>query len=627
METINLGIVAHVDAGKTTITEQILYLAGAVRNLGSVDKGTAQTDFMEVERRRGISVRAASTSFSYRGIHFNLIDTPGHTDFSAETDRVLRVLDCAVLVISAVEGIQARTEYLWNSLKRLGIPVFFFINKTDRSGADLERVLQQIGEFCTKDAVLMDQDLMEEAAQRDDELLEKYLEGEKVSQKELDDSIRRSVAQLNMFPVIWGSALKGVGVDRLMDCICDYASPAPVLEGGPSGVIFKVEHDPVMGRIAHVRLYSGSLKSRDVIENRTAGCLEKITQIRKFYGKKNEDIGQINAGDIASLCGLNASRAGDILGSGQNLPPEIPVSEPPLRVRLYPEQESDYSALVTAMEELKAENPGLGVIWDPAERQLLVNITGTIQAEVLQELIQTRFGLGVTMGEPSVIYKETPSSEGFGYVAYTMPKPCWAVLKFYIQPGSPGSGVEYKSLVPNDKLFYRYQAQVEQALATALQQGPKGWEVTDAKITLVDGEHHTIHTHPLDFIVATPMGIMDGLTHTGTTLLEPMYAYRITAPEECVGKILGDLVQMRGVFDSPVAAKGTVTIEGRVPVATSMDYAIRLASITGGRGVFSVRLDAYQPCGDEQGKTTPYRGINPLDREKYILWVRSALNG
>lgn len=637
---INTGIVSHIDAGKTTVTEQLLFFSGATRTRGSVDKGTAFTDFMEIEKNRGISVKMATTRFMWKDTQINLIDTPGHTDFAAEAERALQVLDCAVLVISAAEGVEARTELLWHALKTLNIPVIIFVNKIDRGGADFEKVKRQISEYLTSDyitvnqpvisedvcAVEDNQDIAERLADFDDEILEGILYGEADFNKSvLMEKIKKGCINRTFFPLLCGSALKGVGIEFLLDCIINFFPHAEKSSGEPSGVIFKLDRDKIMGKVAFVRLYSGSLKTRDSIKNLRTGSVRKITQIRRFSGAHHEDVGYVESGDIAALYGLDDAVTGDILGSGENIPVSSVISQPLLQIRVYPAGEEEYPKLVEAMRALEEEEPLLNVEWVKEQRQLLINIPGTIQLEVIGEILKSRFDLHAKFGEPQVIYKETPSRPGIGFVSYTMPKPCWAVLKFEINPLPTGSGVRYESAVPDTKILYRYQNQVEKTIKSALRQGIKGWNVTDLSIRLIDGEHHNEHTHPLDFIVATPMAIMDGLRNTGTTLLEPYIKFRISVPEEYSGKVISYIVNSRGNFELGNSSEGRVTITGEAPVAETMDFPVRLAAMTAGRGALSHSFSEYKPCPDELGKTTPYRGVNPLDTSKYILYIRSAL--
>ncbi|WP_204244996.1 TetM/TetW/TetO/TetS family tetracycline resistance ribosomal protection protein [Cloacibacillus sp. An23] len=628
---LTIGILAHVDAGKTTLTEQMLFQSGAVRSLGRVDDGSAHTDFTEFERRRGISVRAASAFLTWKGAKIYVIDTPGHSDFSGETERAARAMDFAVVAVSAVEGVQAQTEVIWRALSKMGVPALFFINKTDREGADVDSVLGEISELTGEKPVrlpLGDREALAEAlAEHDDAALEKYLEegSESFSAGELDSLLLGCFYDRKLIPYLTGAALKGEGVAELLDALAALAPRAPETEEPPSGVVFKVEHNPTLGRVAHVRLFTGELGNRDAVKCSPSGAEGKITQIREVQGAKERDTGALRAGEVGAVCGLSRVVCGDTFGDPSRVPPPAGMSSPLLRVKLTPESDAGYPALVAALEELSAEDPLLDVIWEKEVRELLVRVTGLMRIETLLLALRERYGMEVSAGEPMVIYKERPLKKGRGFVEYTMPKPCWAVMLFEIEPLPLGSGVVFESAVPDDKIFLRYQAQVRQTLTEALRQGPRGWEVTDLKITLTDGEHHTVHTHPLDFALATPMGIMDGLVNCGTELLEPMLAFRLTYPEEYGGRLIGEILAMRGSFESPVVKKGNFVMEGLLPLATSMDFPARLASLTGGRGTFSAVPAGYAPCPPGEGRDVPYRGVSPLDRAKYILYKRGAL--
>lgn len=652
----NVGIVAHVDAGKTTITEHMLFTSGQIRSLGRVDQGTAHTDWLEVERERGISVRAAATVFPWRNGLINLIDTPGHVDFSSEVERSLRVLDGAVLVISAAEGVQAHTETLWKALHILRLPTVVFVNKMDRIGADPDKVLAEIRQLLTVDAVpiqapagieksftgamdLLSEDMEESIgcsaareelwdsiAERDEELLERYVQGEAIATSEWKAALTRLTSQAKIVPVLYGSAIRGIGIEALLDAVLDYLpEPGGDPEQPLSGVVFKLERSKTMGRLAYVRLYNGTVRNREVVQNTTQGLAEKVTQIRKMEALSHTDVGKLQAGDIGVLCGLGNVRIGDILGSPEAVPTEHRLSVPLLTVQVNPASANDYPSLVSALQELAEEDPLLDLQWLQEERELHVKVMGTVQLEILSSVLRTRFGIESAFSEPSVIYKETPAEAAEGYVAYTMPKPCWAILRFQIEPGPRGSGLVYDSIVRQEHLLERYQNEVARRVPEALMQGLYGWEVTDLRITLIEGEHHVWHTHPLDFVVATPMGIMDGLTNTGTTLLEPMLHFRISVQEDLGGRILGDLVQMRAEFDSPVVLSGRFMVEGIVPVATSLDYAVKLGMLTGGRGTLTTRFAEYRECPHELGAVRPRRGIDPRDRSKYILAARNAL--
>lgn len=653
IKRLNVGIFAHVDAGKTTTTEHILYESGRTRALGSVDAGTAVTDSMDIERQRGISVRAAMTSFTWKDVQVNLVDTPGHVDFLSEVERSLRVMDSAVLIVSGVEGVQPQTELIWNALQKLRIPTLIFVNKMDRIGADSDSVLEQIRTYLSPAILPMqlpvgkEQDfngtvdiwdadvdpeakqvLYESLAEQDEILLESYINGEFISREQWREFATTGFRSARIYPLLYGSAARGIGITALMDAMITYLPQAGGnIESPLSGIVFKIERDKSMGRMAFVRLYEGSLRNRDTVFNHTQNIQEKVTQIRKVDGGHSEDIGLLTAGDIAAICGLAHVRIGDVLGVPDAIPDEAKLAIPLLTVRAHWINEADYPKVVQALTELSEEDPLLDVQWLQDERELHVKVMGPIQLEILTSVLETRYGLQVSFGQPSVIYKETPKQRGEGYIAYTMPKPCWAVLRFLIEPGPRGSGLQYDANVRTDDLLLQYQNEVARRVPEALQQGIFGWEVTDLKVTLIEGQHHVWHTHPLDFAVATPMGIMDGLANVGITLLEPILRVRIVVPEENGGRVMNDLIQMRGTFDPPVLQGGRMVIEGYLPVATSIDYPIELSSYTKGKSSFTSFFSGYEECLSDVVAERTRRGVNPLDQSKYILSVRKALQG
>ncbi|GIQ69244.1 GTP-binding protein [Xylanibacillus composti] len=653
----NIGIFAHVDAGKTTTTEQILFHSGRTRALGSVDNGTAQTDWLDVERERGISVRAAVTRFDWQGMTVNIIDTPGHVDFVAEVERSLRVMDGALLVVSAVEGVQAQTEVIWQALRDRGLPTIIFINKLDRVGADPQRVLDEVKRLLTdraapiqapmgaedaytgnlallellQDALLPEAEafetqLIETAAEQDEQLLERYLNDQPIAREELAALVWSLTRQARLVPVLFGAANRGIGVEALMDAmVIGVPEPQGDMQAPVSGVVFKLERDPAMGKLAYVRLYSGTVHNRESVRNATQDIEEKVTQIRKIDGQRAEDVGVLAAGDIAAVCGWNRVRIGDVIGDPAHVPEAPRMAVPLLTVQVRWRSEADYPAVVAALQELADEDPLLDLQWLQGQRELHLKVMGPIQVEVLSHIMRSRFGLEVAFDPPSVIYKETPAGVGEGYVAYLTPKPCWAILRFRIEPLERGSGLQYSSIVRTDRLLESYQNEVERRVPEALQQGLRGWEVTDLRVTLIEGEHHVWHTHPLDFVVATPMGIMDGLNRIGTKLLEPMLRFRISVPEEVGGRVMNELLGMRGRFDTPVVRQERMELEGELPVATSLDFPARFGSMTKGRGVLSTFFAGYQECPPDVEAERPRVGVNPLDQAKYILAVRSAI--
>ncbi|WP_318152651.1 translation factor GTPase family protein [Paenibacillus terricola] len=652
----NIGIFAHVDAGKTTTTEQLLYRSGRIRTLGSVDDGTAQTDSLEVERERGISVRAAVTRLEWNGVRINLVDTPGHVDFLSEVERSLRVMDAAVLIVSAAEGVQAQTEVIWQALREMHIPTLIYVNKMDRIGADAAAVLAQIRRLLTPNAVpvqapigaeetftgarslLAPEELQPDAssygtmlaetiAERDETLLMRYLDTGSLSVSEVEGQLVPAVGKAELYPVLFGASARGIGVEPLLDAMVTLLPPPQGEAQGPlSGVVFKLERDPIMGRVAYVRLYSGTLRNRDTALNVTQLTNDKVTQIRTADGRRSEDSGVVEAGDIAAVYGWGRARIGDIIGSPEHVPGSAQLAVPLLTVQAHWPNDAVYPAAVAALQELADEDPLLDLQWLQDERELHLKVMGPIQIEVLTQLISTRFGLDVTFGAPSVIYKETPASAGEGYVAYLMPKPCWAILRFAIEPGERGSGIVYASTARRERLLESYQNEVARRVPEALQQGLLGWEVTDLRVTLVEGEHHVWHTHPLDFVVATPMGIMDGLNRIGTKLLEPIVRFRLSVPEEFGGKVMNELMIMRAEFEPPALHNGRMELEGLLPVATSLDFPARLGAMTKGRGALSTFFHGYQECPTDVTAERQRRGVNPLDQAKYILAARKALS-
>ena len=633
----NIGIFAHVDAGKTTLSEQLLAHAGAIRTKGSVDSGTAHTDTLPVERRRGISVKATCVRFRHKDVQVNLIDTPGHVDFSAEVERSLWALDGAVLVVCAVEGVQPQTEVLFSAMQEQHIPVIFFINKTDRVGADPDRVLGQIHRLLTKKAVLLsDTDsVIESICDKDDALFERFLNGETFEEEFLRHRLAMLTRDAEAYPVLRGSALRDEGVLDLLDAIAD-VFPAPSNCDGLCGVVFAAQQDRNLGRGVWIRLFGGTLENRmpillpagtDPITGEEKTESVKISQI---FDPEGTPTGKLTAGDIGIVYGLGNVSIGQVIGDSSSLPRRMEsghLRTPLITVQVIPEKPEQMQALHQAFTILSGEDPLLQAQYIRTLNELHLQVMGTIQLEILEEILKTRFNLNVTFTPPAIIYRETVSKSCEGYVAYLEPKPCWAILRFRIDPAPRGSGVTYTSQVPVRTVKSQYQNQVAQAIPLALSQGRLGWQVTDVNITLIDGGDHQFHTHPLDFIVATPMAIQDGLRQGGSTLLEPILDVRFLLPPESVGRVISDVSAMRGEVLDSFSDGERMILNARIPVQSSLDYSITLASFTGGRGAMSVRLHGYRECPLELGATAKRRNVDPLDTSKYILAARSALEG
>ena len=634
----NIGIFAHVDAGKTTLSEQLLLKAGAIRSAGSVDRGTAHTDSLPVEKRRGISVQASCVRLNWRGEAVNLIDTPGHTDFSAEIERSLWALDGAVIVVCGVEGVQPQTELLFEALRAQGLPVIFFINKTDRAGADANRTLRQIRNRLTPSAApLFDRTgALEVLCDFSDTLMERYLNGEEITQAEMTDALSAQSRAGRVFPVLSGSALKGEGIEALLNGVIDFLPPPETDGAALCGVAFAAAHDRLLGRGLWVRLFGGSLENRtsltlpgrlDPLTGETVAVQAKLSQIRDVDGS---DKGHLAAGEIGVIYGAGPMKVGQVIGDEKLLPRKVrpgSLRAPLTTVRVQSADPARQKDLAAACRTLSDEDPLLQTrfVRDTGETQL--DAMGAIQLEVLQETLLSRFGLSARFTDPTVIYRETIARPAVGFCAYTMPKPCWAVLRFELAPGKRGSGIVFRSEVPVREIPARYQHQVEQALPLALAQGRLGWQVTDLEITLTGGSSHQFHTHPLDFIVATPWAIQDGLLRGGSVLLEPLLEMRLRVPPECAGRIMSDVNAMRGEVTRAQTEADYAALTALVPLKSSMDYPARLAQATGGRGGMGIRLHSYRECPLELGATAARRGVDPLDTSRYILAARSALEG
>jgi len=665
----NIGILAHVDSGKTTLTEQLLYLMGALRTAGSVDEGTTATDNLSVERKRGISVRMSTASAEWNGVTVNIIDTPGHIDFAGEVERSLSALDYAIVVVSAVDGVRAHTENILHALDVMKLPRMVFINKTDRAGSDADKVLNEFKEV--SDHVYLplsiihdegfesvgvrleydntfDTVVTEGLADINDEAADLFLSDSRLSHERATQLLKQTIADNKVTPVLAGSAKLGIGIKEVADFMTSFMPDSSVKATDElSGVIFKIEHDKIMGKVSHIRLFGGRIENRDRVtlvtpsdpartnpqgeENdaveleESAPPVEKVSQIRKFTGSRYTDAGVVEGGDIAALCGLPSAKAGQYVGS-LAVSDSYKLVTPFLRVKVVPESgdPEDLPPLAAALAELTEEEPYIDSRWQSGLREITISTTGKIQTEIIDSLLRERYGISAIFSSPTVIYKETPAKAGIACADYTMPKPCWAVVKFMFEPMRRGYGVSYHGKLPSNQCFYRYQTHIRRSFYECLEQGLYGWEVTDFKCTLIGGEHHTIHTHPLDFFVCTPMAFMNGMASLGSVILEPLLELRISMPSDISGRVTGEIARLRGEYDVPVYFGDTVVTEAIVPVATSMDLPVRLASWSSGKALISSSFYGYRECSDGEEHINPRRGVNPLDRSKWILWARGA---
>lgn len=648
---ITIGILAHVDAGKTSLTECLLYAAGATSARGSVDKGSAITDGLQMEKDRGISIQSATADFTWKDTLVTLVDTPGHIDFSAEVDRALSVLDMVILVVSAKEGVQAYTMNLWENLQERKLPVLVFVNKIDRDGVDVEAVFKgfetdmgaalfalnypveqggeqaELLEFVQAGAHMENPILdtsLENLAECDEAFLAHYLEGELPDLGKVMGMASKAIGTGALVGVQFGSAKLDRGIVSLLDNLTSLFPTELTQEETTSAKVFKVSYDAKWGRLAHIRSYGSALKAKDVLWSQGLELDFKINQLFTRRLGQVVQIDTLDSGEFGLITTSESVPVGDVLGKHTFKDSYNRLSPAVLTVQVEAEEDKDYQQLGEALEILNIEDPQLDLRWYKDKREFHLRIHGPIQTEVLRDSLAKRFGLGARFKSPQVIYKETPSTTAEGYIRYWMPKPCWAILTFKIAPGALGSGVVFESKVRTNDISQKYQNEVARAVPWSLRQGIKGWEVTDVHITLIEGTEHTVHSNPGDFLLATPMGVLKGLENTGTTLLEPIYAFQIKAHLDLLGPVSSDLHQLNAQIDAPEFQDEFFTLTGRVPVAKAMDYSIQFNATTSGKGRLKLTLDGYEETATSDEKIREYQGVSPLDEAQWILHNRGA---
>ncbi len=583
-----IGMTAHVDAGKTTLSEAMLYCAGELRRLGRVDKGDAFLDTHEIERQRGITVFSKQAVLNFDGGEYTLLDTPGHADFSAETERALRILDYAVLVISGTDGVQSHTETIWRLLTRYNIPVFVFVNKMDISSYDSSVLMGGLeklsGGGCidfTSDGLTRD-DFLESIALRDEALMNEYLDNGDISNK----SIQRVISERKVFPCYFGSALKLTGVKELLSGLSRYTAETPSRQDF-GAVVYKIT-DEQGGRLTHMKITGGSLKVRTVLDG------EKVTRIRIYSGAKYSAADEVFPGTVCAVEGLSKTRAGEGLGFEKNMLP--PLLEPVLTYRLIPPDGADVHNVLTIMRRLEQEDPQLHVVWNSRKQEIHVQLMGEIQLEVLKNVIAARFGLDVEFDKGSILYKETIAEpvEGVGHYE---PLRHYAEVHLLLEPTEQGSGLSFDTACREDDLDRNWQRLVLTHLAEKTHIGVlTGSPITDMKITLTAGRAHLKHTEGGDFRQATYRAVRQGLRSAKSVLLEPWYSFRMEVPAENVGRAMSDLQRMCGDFSPPETVGENAVITGRVPASETADYNSELISYTRGKGKLSLTLEGYFPC-------------------------------
>ena len=576
------ALLAHVDAGKTTLSEALLYCSGARRTLGRVDHGNAYLDTHSLERSRGITIfsKQALLATAHRAV--TLVDTPGHVDFSSETERVLPILDCAVLVISGTDGVQAHTLTLWNLLEQYRVPTFLFINKMDLPGAQRQALLQELQRKLSPGCLdTADPNFRENAALCDEALLENYLESGTVS----DGNLQGLVRGRKLFPCCFGSALKLQGIEEFLDVLDRFA---PQMEENPnfSAKVYKISRDPQGARLTWLRLTGGKLQVRMPIGD------EKIQQIRLYSGEKFTAVDEITPGTLCAVTGLSSTYAGQGLGAEPSAPK--PRLQPVMTYRV--DAPGDPTLLLGKLRLLEEEDPQLRLVWDSATRQISVQLMGKVQLEVFKRLVEERFGLEIRLCDPKIYYLETIENtvEGVGHFE---PLRHYAEVHILLSPLPRGSGLEFDTQCHTDVLDMNWQRLILSHMSERAHRGVlTGAPITDMKLTLLVGKAHQKHTEGGDFRQATYRAIRQGLMQAKSALLEPWYAFHISLPTECVGRAITDLRAMCGEID-PLEAQGDMSVlTGLVPAAELGDYAQTLAAYTQGRGQLQISLHGYLPC-------------------------------
>ena len=607
MKQLTLGILAHVDAGKTTLSEALLFTAGAIRKAGRVDKKDAFLDNYELERERGITIFSKQAVFSYEDLRITLLDTPGHVDFSTEMERTLQVLDAAVLLISAADGVQSHTRTLWKLLESYQVPVFLFVNKMDQPGADQEKILagiqNQLSGNCvdftplvgatateSKGAALEAdmQEAMEAVAICDEELLNSFLTDGRISQEQL----REKIAERKVFPCLFGSALRLQGIEALLSAITAYA-PEKTYPEAFGARVFKVTRDSQGSRLTHMKITGGTLKAKMELtcaEDKT----EKVNQIRVYSGERFEAVNEAVAGSVCAVTGLLGTMPGQGLGMEKNL--ESPFLTPVLSYCLLLPEETDPMAVMPKLKELEEEDPALSFTWEEELKEIHVHVMGEVQMEILKVLIRERFGLEIAFGKGRIVYKETIADtvEGVGHFE---PLRHYAEVHLLLEPGEPGSGLQFEVDCSEDILARNWQRLILTHLEEKQHRGVlTGSAITDMKITLVSGRAHQKHTEGGDFRKATYRAVRQGLMEAMSVLLEPYYEFRLEIPEEMTGRAMTDMEKLFADFTLTERAEGRCVLTGCAPVETMRDYQKDVYAYTRGQGSLTVRLKGYMPC-------------------------------
>ena len=611
MKIINIGILAHVDAGKTTLTESLLYTSGAILELGSVDKGTTRTDTMFLERQRGITIQAAVTSFNWNDYKINIVDTPGHTDFITEVYRSLSVLDGAILVISAKDGVQAQTRILFHALQKMNIPTIIFINKIDQYGINLNNIYQNIKEKLSNDIIVMqnvtltpeisiknivDLDEWDPVISKNDKLLEKYIVGEKLTIQELTYEESRCVKKGSLFPIYHGSARNNIGTQQLIEAISNLFC-SEMNENGSElcGRVFKIEYTDHKQRLVYLRLYSGTLHLRDTIILPE----KKKVKLTEIYIPSNGEMIQtktVCSGDIFIIPN-NTLRLNDIIGNEKILPCNVwdDKTVPILRTRIEPIKIEEREKLLDALTEIADTDPLLRYYVDTITHEIIISFLGTVQLEVICSLLIEKYHINIRIEDPTVIYLEKPLQKADYTIHIEVPpNPFWASIGLSITPLPIGSGIQYESKVSLGYLNQSFQNAVREGINYGLEQGLYGWKVTDCKICFEYGVYYSPVSTPSDFRFLAPIVLEQTLKKAGTQLLEPYLSFILFTPEGYFSRAYKDAQKHCAIIETSQSKNDEVIFTGHIPARCINEYRNTLTLYTNGQAVFLTELKDYQ---------------------------------
>jgi ribosomal protection tetracycline resistance protein len=662
VRTLNLGILAHVDAGKTSLTERLLFAAGVIDEIGSVDDGSTQTDSLALERQRGITIKSAVVSFVVGDVTVNLIDTPGHPDFIAEVERVLSVLDGAVLVVSAVEGVQAQTRVLMRTLRRLRIPTLIFVNKIDRGGARCDGVLRGIAGKLTPAIISMGSvrgpgthgaasrpygpadaefttGLADLLADHDDDLLAAYVDNGTVSSSRLRRALAAQVGRGLVHPVYFGSAITGAGVDALTTGIEELLPAAGGDACAPvSGTVFKVERGPAGEKVAYVRMAAGTVRVRERLRFGPDGEA-KVTAISVFDRGSAVRRPSVAAGRIGMLWGLADVRIGDTIGASPATEADHHFAPPTLETVVVPRSMADKGRLHAALAQLAEQDPLIDLRQDDIRQEISVSLYGEVQKEVIQATLANDFGVDVGFRETTTICVERPNGSGAAFEMIDKdPNPFLATVGLRVDPAAIGSGVRFRLEVELGSLPFSFVKAVEETVHETLLQGIHGWQVTDCTVTMTHSGYwpRQSHSHGTfdgsmsstagDFRNLTPLVLMDALRRAGTTVYEPLQRFRLEIPGDTYGALVPVLLRLRAVPRTTEIGGSVCVVEGEIPAARVHGLERRLPALTRGEGLLECVFDRYEPVRGVV-PDRPRSDHNPLDRKEYLLRVERRITG